>query len=581
LTASPRDLLGNLLGSLITWPSNNSSVASVNATRVVTGVGAGTATITATVAAVSADVTITVAAPSPAAIATISLSPTSVSVTTGGTAQLSATARDAQGNVLAGRVITWTSSNPAVATVSPIGAIAAIAAGTSTITAAGEGINASVTVTVNSPVPVSVTIGGGTSVLIGSTLQLSASPRDLLGNLLGNVITWSSNNTSVASISASEFVTGVAAGSATITATVAGISANVTVTVNAPAPVPVATISLSPTSVSVVAGSTAQIAATPRDAQGNALVGRTITWASSNAAVASVSTSGLITGVAAGTATITATSGSITANIVVTVPTPAPAAIATISLSSTSIAVTAGGTSLITATARDGQGNTLTGRVLTWASNNPAVATVSPSGLITALTTGTATITATGEGILASATVTVSPGAVANISISPLGGSLCVAASLQLSVTAHDAHGNVVSGRPVVWTSSNPLIASISSTGLALGLTLGTTTLTATVDGVSTGVTLGLCPAVVASVSINGNTGPLSLLTGLLMPLTATAYDANGHVITGRVVTWSVTPSAKALISSLGVLTPLSLGPVTVTATIDGVQVSTTVSIIL
>jgi uncharacterized protein YjdB len=580
LTASPRDLLGNLLGSLITWSSNDTSVASVSASGVVTGLGAGTAMITATVAGISADITITVAAPSPAAIATISLSPTSVSVTAGSAAQLSATARDAQGNILAGRVITWTSSNPAIATVSPTGAIVAIAAGTATITAAGEGINASVTVTVNAPAPVSVTIGGGTSVLIGSTLQLSASPRDLLGNLLGNLIAWSSNNTSVASVSASGVVTGVAVGSATITATVAGISANVTITVNAPAPVPVTTISLSPTSVSVVAGSTAQIAATPRDAQGNALVGRTITWASNNTAVASVSATGLITGVAAGSATITVTSGSINANIFVTVTTPAPAAIATISLSSTSVSVTAGSTSLITATARDGQGNALTGRVLTWASNNSAVATVSPTGLITGLTTGTATITATGEGILASLTVTVSPGAVANISISPLGGSLCVAASLQLSVIAHDANGNVVSGRPVVWVSSNPLIASISSTGLALGLTLGTTTLTATVDGVSTSVTLGLCPAVVASVSINGNTGPLSLLTGLLMPLTATAYDANGHVITGRVVTWSVTPSLKALISTLGVLTPLSLGPVTVTATIDGVHVSTTISII-
>src|SRR5256885_8754560 len=72
--------------------------------------------------------------------------------------------------------------------------------------------------------------------------------------------------------------------------------------------VPVATVTVSPASASVPAGQTAQLTATPKDASGNSLTGRTITWASSNTSVATVSSSGLVRGVVAGSATITATS---------------------------------------------------------------------------------------------------------------------------------------------------------------------------------------------------------------------------------------------------------------------------------
>ena len=234
------------------------------------------------------------------------MSPASASVGVGQTVQLTATPRDAGGNALSGRVVTWGSSNTAVATVNGSGLVTGVGAGSATITATSEGQSGSSTVSVAAPVAsVSVTPASA-SLTTGQTVQLTATPRDASGNALtGRVVTWTSNNTSVATVNSTGRVTAVAAGSATITATSEGQSGTAAVSVT---PVPVASVSVSPASASVGVGQTVQLTATPRDASGNALSGRVVTWGSSNTAVATVNGSGLVTGVGAGSATITATS---------------------------------------------------------------------------------------------------------------------------------------------------------------------------------------------------------------------------------------------------------------------------------
>src|SRR5438445_420717 len=153
----------------------------------------------------------------------------------------------------------------------------------------------------------SVDVTPPTAVLqVGQTAQLAATPKDGNGNpLSGRVVTWASSNTGVATASVSGLVTAVAAGSVTITATSEGQSGSATVTVTT---VPVAAVAVTPASPSVQVGQTAQLTATPQDANGNPLSGRTVTWTSSNQAVATVNATGLVTGAAAGAATITATS---------------------------------------------------------------------------------------------------------------------------------------------------------------------------------------------------------------------------------------------------------------------------------
>src|SRR5436309_405698 len=256
-------------------------------------------------------------------VAAVSVSPTSASVTVGQTVQLAATTTDAAGNVLSGRAVTWTSSDLGVAAVSSSGLVSALAVGSATLTATSEGHSATVALTVSSVPVASVAVSPATSsVQQGATIQLTAVARDAAGNVLnGRTVTWTSSNNAVITAAATGLVTGVAAGTGTITATSEGMTGTASVTVTS---VPVASVSVSPASASVSVGQTLQFVATPKDTEGNALTGRTVTWGSWNSAVATVSGGGLVSSVAAGSATITATSGgkSGTATITVTVPQP-------------------------------------------------------------------------------------------------------------------------------------------------------------------------------------------------------------------------------------------------------------------
>ena len=403
ITATPRDANGNALsGRTVTWATSNAAVATVNGNGLVTGVAAGSATITATSEGKSATAAVTVTQ-TPVAVASVSVSPASGSVATGQTLQLTATPRDANGNALSGRVVTWGSSNTAAATVNGTGLVSGVATGTATISATSEGKSGTSGVTVT-PVPVaSVSVTpASASVTAGQMVQLTATVRDAAGNVLtGRVVTWGSSNTAAATVNGSGLVTGVAAGSATISATSEGQTGTAALTVT---PVPVASVSVTPTSASVTAGQTIQLAATEQDASGNVLSGRVVTWSSSNTSLATVSASGLVRGMAAGSVTITATSEGKTGTAAVTV-TLAP--VASVSVTPASAIVTTGQTVQLTATLRDAGGNILTGRVVTWGSNNTGVATVNGNGLVSALTIGLAAITATCEGKSDTSNVTV------------------------------------------------------------------------------------------------------------------------------------------------------------------------------
>ena len=142
------------------------------------------------------------------------------------------------------------------------------------------------------------------------------------------------------------------------------------------------------------------------DASGAALSGRSVTWSSSAPTVATVnSASGIVTGLAAGSTTITATSEGKTGSATLTVL--APVSTVTVSLASSSIAI--GATTQATAVLKDATGGTLTGRTVTWTSGTTSVATVSASGVVTAVDAGTSVITASSETKTGSATITVVP----------------------------------------------------------------------------------------------------------------------------------------------------------------------------
>jgi hypothetical protein len=171
-------------------------------------------------------------------------------------------------------------------------------------------------------------------------------------------------------------------------------------------PVSSVQVSLAQPTLALGQSTQATVVATSADGQ---VVNGNITFSSQNPSVASVSSNGLVSGLSAGVTIIQATVGSRAASASITVKALAPAAavVATIDvvLDSTSLGI--GHSARAVATVMDSAGNLIAGRTITWASLSPTVATVSSSGMVTAVAAGSATIEAAVSGISGSASLAV------------------------------------------------------------------------------------------------------------------------------------------------------------------------------
>jgi uncharacterized protein YjdB len=472
----------------VTWASGDQSIATVSSSGLVTAVAPGIATITATSEGKNGTSNVTVTA---VPVGSVTISPNTASVATTQTTTLTATVKDVNGTVVTDRTVQWSTNNPAVATVSQAGVVTGVLPGTATITAASGGKSGTATVTVTLlPVATVTVTPSPATVEAGKTTQLTATTKDLLGGTLtGRAVTWSSSNTGVATVSQTGLVTGVAAGTTVITATSEGKSGTSDVTVTQ---APVATVTLAPPTATVFVAFTQQLTPTLKDAGGHVLTGRTVTYQSSNTNVATVSSSGLVTGVAPGSATITATSEGKSGTSTITV-TNAPVSTVTVTPNPSSVNV--GLTTTLTATLKDANSNTLTGRSVTWQSSNTNIATVNASGVVTGVGVGTATITATSEGKSGTSALTVNPAlgappAVFTVTVTPDAASIGVGGTRQLTVTLRDASGTVLTGRTVTWSSADPRIASVDSSGLVSAKKQGTFEISATSEGKSDSSTI-------------------------------------------------------------------------------------------
>jgi len=347
------------------------------------------------------------------------------------------------------KAVTWASSNTAVATVSATGVVKGITEGTATITAtSANGTKTTLAVTVTLPTieVTSVTLDITSKTLnVGETVTITATvvPADATNK----TITWSSSNTSVATVSAAGLVTAKSGGTATITATSNnGKTATAAITVNVPV-VEVTSVTLDITAKSLVVGGTVTITATVLPANAT---NKTVTWSSSNSAVATVSAAGLVTAISAGTATITATSNnSKTATAAITVTLPV-VEVTSITLDITAKTLNVNETVTITATVLPANA---TNKTVIWTSSNIEVATVSAAGLVTAKKSGSATITATSNNAkTATAVITVTPPTgVSEISLAdfsvypnPVKNTLMINAADINLVTVYNANGSQV-----------------------------------------------------------------------------------------------------------------------------------------
>ncbi len=406
------------ISATASWMSSNTAIATVNATGVAAGVQAGSAMITATSAGVTGSTNVQVTA---AALVSIAVSPSSDSIPLGTMQQFKAvgTFNDASTQDLTSTV-QWSSSNAAVATVSmastSAGLASAVGAGTAKISAALGAVSGSANLTVTSASLVSIAVTPARrSIVLGQSLQFTAtgtymdqSTKDITTNVI-----WSTSNASAAIVSNKAGSNGLASssgqGTTTIGATMKTIAASTTLTVTALA---------APSGVTALASS-GQIALAWSSVSGatSYQVSRSAVSGGPYSALATTNATNYTdTGLAADTtyyyavrAINAATQSPLSAQVSATTPSTAPALVS-ISISPLTPSLVAGGTQQFNATAHYSDSSTTDITSATaWSSSNKAVATISGTGLASAVAQGSSTIGATYESKSASTILTVSP----------------------------------------------------------------------------------------------------------------------------------------------------------------------------
>jgi len=351
----------------------------------------------------------------PAPVDSVSVAPASSAVNAvGATVQFTAQGFDAAGGTISGLSFTWTSSDPAVATVDPATGLAtATGHGSTTITATTSGVSGTATLTVNltgGVTTVTVLPASATLTTVGATQQFTAEVRDGSGTLLPGVpVSWSGADTLVATIDpVSGLATATGHGSSTITATASGVSGTATLTVSLTGGVTTVTVLPASATLTTV-GATQQFTAEVRDGSGTLLPGVPVSWSSADSLVATIDPStGLATAVGHGNTTITATAAGVSGNASLDVNLTASVASVTVIPGSATL-TQSGATQQFTAEVRDANGTLLPGVPVSWMSSDPLVATIDPvTGLATAAGSGLTMITATAGGVSGMAELRVS-----------------------------------------------------------------------------------------------------------------------------------------------------------------------------
>jgi len=477
----------------------------------------------------------------------VTIAPSTISVPVNGSVTVTGTAFDCENNSIANKTINYSSANTSVATVTTGGQVIGVAVGSTTVSAVANGKAGVAQVTVTPEVPASVTVAPATFTLRQTQVrQFAATARNTAGNVItGRTFQWASSNSSIASVDNSGNVTAVANGTASITATSDGIVGTSSVTVTS---IPIGSCSIAPTSQTVTVGEQRQPTVTLRDTAGPPNVlptqGRPLTWVSDNEIVATVSTTGVITTRRAGTARITVTSVEYPNISCFTNITAVDPRIATAQIQPRTGSLRIGIPRQLTVTLTDSVGGAIPpGRVVTWTSATPAIASVSPTGLVTGLSLGTARIAVNAEGTVDTVSFSVTKIPVAVVRLSPLSSSVIQGQTVQLTATVEDSTGAVVTDRPIEWTSSDPTRASVSGTGLVTTLASGAVSIAAISESRVGNATIAILPIPVDSIAADSvYSVPLNTAN---KSFAITLRDASGNQLFNRAV--SVTSSVPGV----------------------------------
>lgn len=439
-------------------------------------------------------------------VADVSMTPDSLNIAIGDSATIRAQPVNAAGAPVSDTSLFWSTSDSTIASVDQRGRVHAVGIGAVNIDASVAGVSPkhpARVVVVATPVASIVIAPSTATVHVGGAFQFADTTKDAAGHpLTGRPVSWTSSDTAVATVDQAGLVLGHSPGSATITATSGSAHATASVTVVAVAQGAVASVVVSIASSTIGVGQTTVVTAVSKDANGNVLSGRKVAWSTSRSSTAAVSGGGIdpatqldtatVTGAAGGQVTITATSSnsvSGNASLTVTSTAPPPPSVARIVLTPNRFSVTTHATQAVTAQALDANGHDVSGVNFVWTTRSGGtIAVVDGSGNVTGVAAGDDSVFASAAGVTGGAAVTVTLPPVATVIVTPDTATITNSnnASVQLTATLLDAHGNPIVGPTVTWSSDNPDVAVVSSTGVVTandGGSHGTATIRATAQG--------------------------------------------------------------------------------------------------
>jgi trimeric autotransporter adhesin len=584
------------LTSQVTWNATESAVATVSnaagSVGLLSTVSVGYSAISANRGSVSASTGLTVTS---ATLTSIQISPAAVVLAPGSTQVLTATGRFSDGSKQdISRSVTWSSSNPTVASVSTTAnaktLATGMAAGTATLTAAMGSVSGSANVLVSAVTLMSIQVTPGTSSLaLGTTQQLIAigTYSDNSTQNLTSAVTWRSSMPGVSSVSnatgSNGWVSTSAPGSTTISAILGGVtSPGVVVTVTAATLV---SIQVTPTTVNLALGTQQQLTAMGVYSDNSTQdLTASVTWSTSNPTVGAAmnggASPGLLESFAVGTATITATvsGGTISSSSNLAV---SSAVLVSLAVTPAATTLAAGTTQQYVAigTYSDNSTQNLTSAV-NWNSDTTTAATISntpaSNGLASAVGAGLANISASLGAITSPSTpLTVTAATLVSIQVTAPAPSLALGTTENLTASGtFSDHSTQNLSAQVSWLSSNTTAATISSTGRVGTVTVGGTQISASLNGTTSApVALNVTNATLTTITVTA--GALTLLPGQTEPFIATGtYSDNSTQNLTSSVSWSSNTPAVGTISnaagSNGTVSAAATGTTKVTASFQG-----------
>lgn len=584
------------LTSSVTWSSSDASIATISTSGVLTAVASGPVSITAAANSVTGSLKLTIAASLVSIAVTTNLSTIAKNTTSQFIATGTYSDKSTQ-NITSS--VTWTSSNTAVATIGSAfptaGLAAGLTAGTTAITAASGSISSSpVTLTVTNANASGLTITPSNPTLpLDQTQQLTATATFSDGSSqdVTDVVAWSSDTTSVATVTASGLVTGRDLGSSNITADFTADSVQFTTKVTVDAS-DLSSIAVQPANATIAQGTKILYKAVGTFNDGSThILSSQVTWSSPDTSVVSIS-GNTVTGkaIASSTqATINATLGSVSGSAALTVTN---ATITGIVVTPNPVKIPISGSQALAATGQfsDSSSQNITSTV-TWSSDNTSVATVgnsgSATGVASGIAAGSANVSAAFSFAGASATgtvpVSVSSSTPTQLSVTPSSSTVAPGAIQQLDATAtwSDGSSEIVNTQ-ASWSSSNSQIATVNIGGTVTGQSQGLAKITATFGGASGTASVAVEGSGLESITITPQNAKVP--EGIQLPFTAQGNFANGSIDLTTGVTWTSSDPSVATISNgpggFGVATGGSTaGSTTITAAFAGQSQTTTLNV--